>query len=216
VANERKVEPIIYVTPQVVALHPYFLTPDIKEGRTGKSAQFATGDYGARLLVKKDIPGLKELKIKLLQALEQENFPGVSRDAADAGSNSIKASQLALRDGDAIAARKPGRDYLKGHYVLKVHSKYPPDVIVTSGAQAVAANIYSGCTVVCELGFKGYDARDNPKIGSVGTTIYVNNVLVMDTIKSPKIGSSRPSAREAFAALLGGSTDEDFGDDLDL
>lgn len=216
-ARDEKPEPIVYVTPQVVALHPYFLKPDSKEGRTGKSAKFATGDYGARLLIPKDMPGLRELKIKLLQALEQEGFEGVSRDAEDRGSNAKIASQTALRDGDKIAARKPGKDYLKGHYVLKVHSKYPPDTITPNGEPALDRDIYSGCTVVCELSFRGYDARDNEKIESVGVTAYVNNVLVMNTVKSPKIGAGKGrSAREAFAALLGGATDEEFDDADDL
>lgn len=210
----EKLQPITYVTPQVVALHPYFLTPDSSEGRTGKSAKYASGKYGAQLLIPKDMPGLKELKIKLLQALEQEDFDGVSRDAEDKGSNSKIASQACLRDGDAIAARKPGKDYLKGHWVLKVQSNYPPDTIVTSGAPAVPANIYSGCTVVCELGLKGYDGRDSPKIGTVGTVAYLQNVLIMDTIKSPKIGGTARTARDAFASLLGGSTDKDFDDDI--
>jgi hypothetical protein len=221
-ADADKAPVITYTTPKVICVNQHLLKPDSKEGKTGDAAKFAKeGVYHGKILLPKDMAGLKELQIKMLQAIEAENFEDAERKAADPRNDVLKAVRATLTDGDDWATKKPSkekaREWAKGHWLMGWSSKYPPDVITEQGEPAQPAHEYSGMTAIFDGILKGWDGRDS-KAERMGVSFYVNNVMIITSAKSPKLGRSGGgrSAREAFASLLGGQSDEDLDIDDDL
>lgn len=208
----------------------YILTPDTKEGRKGKAAQFADDNYKATVRYLDD-DGLKEFKREALR-LFKNLLPGADKAAQrlmldTLFKNGDKLADKAARKAASTGVEKAKKEWARGYVVVNCKSKYAPEAIDRAGVNVEnRQRFYPGARVAIEYTLKAHVGNDmDPDDRSYiapGVAAYFNNIILLDE-KTPKIagvgGGGGRSAREAFKNLTGGTSteclDEDDDEDAD-
>lgn len=198
------------LTASVVMTFPNLLAPR-KFGKKGKES----GDpkYSASFSLTPDSIDLKAMKALAAQVAKAK-WPGRPFvDPSDKTKNLLFPFTSGDKLADAAKAEKKDKEFYRGKIIMASRSKYQPrlyllenpDVALEGDAlKAAGSKFYSGVLVLAQFNFVAYPGvGHNPD----GVTAYLN--MVMSTNRGAKLGSTGPSAAEAFKGYIGTVSAED-------
>lgn len=165
-----------------------------------------------------DISDMKRKAVEAAKAefgenvdLKKVRFPFKNGDV-EADRILKKAAEVAANRGEEPKKTEKDVAFYRGHTVMKTTSQYPPKVADNKGDDLLDKDaFYSGVKVRTEFNFKATEIDEDGETKRY-VSAYFN--FVMKTGDAPKIQTGGRSAKQVFAGLLGGSSQEDPTDDI--